>query len=182
MTKKEVDEFFKHLNGRYPKFEFKPEIIEFWGNKLLLYDSYDVQKNLESLMYDERYQNSPPQLEIILKNLPKALEKTNFASLKFSCKHCKRSFLTIEDVHEHEDRCNAIRYIARQYKRLNLGEFDNSKKRELYNMQEEAFDQKYKKLLRRVQEFTNDELEKIRIEFIFNVPTANTARKFVGDL
>ena len=46
-------------------------------------------------------------------------------------------------------------------------------------MPEDEFDEKYKIILRKVQSLTTDEMEKRRIEYIFNPPNQEEAKDFL---
>ena len=129
-------------------------------------------------MSDERYSYQPPFLEVIVKGLTKKQNKLDFSELTYFCMFCKRPFNDRNELEEHQDRCRSIKYIISQYKRFNLGEIDNNKKRELYELPEEEFDRQYKIILKYVMQHTNDESEKTRIGFIFNPPTPEQARAY----
>lgn len=179
MNKKEVKDLFAYLSASYKDYVFKPELIEYWEQELSQYDYEDIKNRLKELMSEERYAYQPPLLEAITKGLIKKHNKVDFSQLTYFCMFCRRPFNDRKEFEEHQDRCRSIKYIERQYKRFNWGEVKD--KVEMYNMSEEEFDTKYKIILRKVQSLTTDEMEKQGIEFIFNPPSQEQARKFLNE-
>ena len=179
MNSEQIKELIKYLKNSYPNYEFKNEMIEYWEQELSQYEYEDIKNKLKELMGEERYSYQPPLLEAITRGITKKHNKVDFNELVYFCRICRRPFNSKEELDLHEDRCRSIRYIEKQYKRFNWGEVKN--KAEMYNMSEEEFDKKYKIILRKVQNATNDELEKTRIEFIFNPPSQEQARKFLNE-
>lgn len=179
MNSEQIKELIKYLKNSYPNYEFKNEMIDYWINELSRYDYEDIKNKLKELMSEERYAYQPPLLEAITKGITKKHNKVDFSQLTYFCRFCRRPFNDKNELDLHEDRCSSIRYIESQYKRFNWGEVKD--KAEMYNMSEEEFDTKYKKILRLVQQNTKDEMEKTRIEFIFNPPSQEQARKFLNE-
>ena len=181
MDKKEVKELFNYLEQNYSNFEYDKSKFDYWFNELQQYDNDDVRERLKDLMSDERYNYQPPFLETIVKGLTKKSGKLDFSQLVYYCKFCRRGFNDRKELDNHEDRCRSIKYIERQYKRFNLEKIDNAKKRELYELSEEEFDRQYKLILKYVMQQTTDESEKTRISFIFNPPSQEQAKAFLGN-
>lgn len=179
MNREETRTLLNFLEMSYSGFSVTKEKLDFWHEELQQYDLDDVKRRLNELMSNERYAFVPPLLDIIKSGLTKKKDKVDFSQQIYSCKHCRKMFNDLDETHLHEDRCSAIKYIERQYKRFNLGAIDNSRKYELYNMSEKEFDEKYKKILKYVQEHTNQEYEKALIENIFNPPSMEAAKNFL---
>lgn len=178
MTQIELDEFFRKVSIGYPKYDIS-SASELWSNVLSQYDAKEVNEMFEFYASKESYKDTVPQVYTIVKNLTKISDKVDFSKQTYFCKHCRKAFNDINQTHEHEDRCSAIKYIERQYKRFNLGNIDNKKKAELYNMPESEFDESYKKILKYVQQNTIQEYEKQLIENIFKPPNMEMAINFL---
>lgn len=179
MNSEQIKELILYLKNSYPSYDFKKELIDYWKQELSQYDYEDIKNRLKELMSEERYSYQPPFLEAITKGITKKHNKVDFTKLTYFCKICRRPFNDKNELDLHEDRCRSIRYIESQYKRFNWGEVKD--KVEMYNMSEEEFNTKYKKILRLVQQNTNDEMEKTRIEFIFNPPSQEKAKEFLNN-
>lgn len=175
MTKDELKIIMQHLANSYRDFKLDESNINWWYEELKDYNFNDVRNRIKEIMSEDRYQ--APTLEYIMRTLIKEENKLNWDEMVYFCSVCKKGFNDTKKLEEHEDRCRSVRYIERQIKRFRWG---NVNKRELYAMSEEEFDERYKILLRKVQERTNDELEKQRIEFIFNPPKPEVAKEFIG--
>ncbi len=178
MNKTDIDLLFKFLEASYPKHEFKEDFYDYWSLELTQYSCEDVKAKLRLLMEDEKYYNRPPQLEVILKGLPKIREKIDYKKVKTYCKFCRKPLIDIEEAHEHEDRCRSINYIESKYKEYGWN-FDKSTKAKMYKMSDEEFDEKYNSFLKKIESLTTNEYEKKLINFIFNPPGLEEAKKFL---
>ena len=177
MVKQEIDNVFDYLINSYGKtFEINDSIYEYWSKELSQYEYLDIMERLKTLMGEERYSAKPPLLQAIIRGITKTSDKINFNELVYYCQFCHRPYNNYEQMVEHEDRCRSIRYIERQYKRFNFGTVD---KKELYNLSQEEFDERYKKLLKIVLEKSTNENEKQIIRNIFNPPNEQQARIFL---
>lgn len=177
MNKEEVTELLEFLEINYPSFEIKEGMVNAWLNELQMYSCDEVKKSLAKLMSDDYYQKTPPLVNMIVKGLTKVNEKVDYSKIVYFCPICNRHFNDKKLLDEHFDRCSSVRYIIQQYKRFDLGNVD---KRTLYEMPKEEFDERYKKLLKKVQELTTNENEKKIIDFIFNPPRNEMAKKFLA--
>ena len=179
MVKHEIDEIFDYLVNSYGKgFEINDSIYQYWSKELSQYEKLDIMERLKTLMSEERYSMKAPLLEAIVKGITKTSDKINFNELVYYCQFCHRGYNNYEQMVEHEDRCRSIRYIERQYKRFNFGTVN---KKELYNLPQEEFDTRYKKLLKLVLERTTNEREKQIIKNIFNPPIEQKAKAFLNN-
>ena len=179
MTRLEVDKLLNTVDLNYKNY-FKGPINEFsdyWYEYLYQYDFIEVEKKLRDCMSMDQFQYQPPTLEYLIKDLVKIQDKVDFNKTFIYCQFCNRIFNSIETLHKHEDRCRSVRYIVRQYKKYFNREVN---KRELYEMSDEDFDEKYDKLLRFIEQHTTDEKEKKVIGFIFKVPSKEDARKVIN--
>lgn len=181
MNKEQIKEIIMYIKNSYSNYEFKKEMIEYWEQELSQYEYEDINNRLKELMSEERYAYQPPLLEAITKGITKKHNKVDFSQLTYFCRFCGRPFNDKNELDLHEDRCSSIRYIKSQYKRFRWPELSGTQIKEMYEMSEEEFDTKYKIILRKVQNLTNDEMEKQRIEFIFNPPSQEQARKFLNE-
>lgn len=179
MNNEQVKEIILYLKNSYSNYDFKKELVDYWKQELSQYDYEDVKNKLKELMSEDRYAYQPPLLEALTRGITKKHNKVDFNELVYFCMFCRRPFNDRNEFEEHQDRCRSIKYIERQYKRFNWGEVRN--KAEMYNMSEEEFDEKYKIILRKVQNATTDEMEKRRIEFIFNPPSQEKAKEFLNN-
>lgn len=179
MSQVELDEFFQKLAICYPKFDVA-NAIDMWSEVLCQYSAAEVNEMFEFYASRESYKDIVPQVYTIVKNLTRISDKVDFKKQIIPCKYCRKYFNDIEKLHTHEDRCSAIAYLERQYKKLNLGIIDNAKKAELYNMQENEFNEKYKKTLRYIQQLITSEYEKQLIENVFEPPNVVEAKAFLN--
>lgn len=179
MDKNKALDILNYLADNYKDFKLTEDKVNYWCQELSQYDYEDINNRLKELMSEERYSYQPPFLEAIIKGITKKHNKVDFTKLTYFCKICRRPFNDKNELDLHEDRCRSIRYIESQYKRFNWGEVKD--KAEMYNMSEEEFNEKYKIILKKVQNLTTDEMEKTRIEFIFNPPSQETAMKFLNN-
>ena len=178
MTKLEVDELVNLLDMSYRSFVKDPVgMSNLYLKMLYQYDCEDVMKKLQECMAMEQFQFQPPTLDYLVKDLTRNKDKVDFNKTLIYCQFCNRMFNSIETLHKHEDRCRSVRYIARQYKKYLNREVN---KRELYEMSDEEFDEKYDKLLKFIEMRSTDEREKEIISFIFKVPTKEVAKKFIN--
>lgn len=178
MTETEVKNLLRFLAMEYSSFNVIDDKVKYWYNELQQYDTRDVKSRLKELMANEKYALVPPVLEVIISGLTKKQNKVNFKKMVYFCKFCNRAFNVRYELDKHEDRCRSIKYILRQYENYNLGEID---KKTLYNMTDEEFDERYNKLLQVIKNKTTDEGEKRLIEFIFNPPSWEKAKQFLGN-
>ena len=178
MTKLEVDELVNLIDISYRGFVKDPVgMSNLYLKTLYQYDCEDVIKKLKNCMAMEQFQFQPPTIDYLIRDLTKNQDKVDFNKTFIYCQFCKRIFNSIEVLHKHEDRCRSVRYIVRQYKKYLNREVN---KRELYEMSDEDFDEKYDKLLRFIEQHTTDEKEKKVIGFIFKVPSKEDARKVIN--
>lgn len=177
MTEDEVKELLRHLALSYSSFTIVEEKVITWHEELSLYDAKDVWNRLKKLMTYREYSLSAPTLETLIAGLTKKSLKVDFNRITYFCKRCRRAFNDRNKLLEHEERCNSINYIERQYKRFNLGTID---KKELYNLPFDEFNFKYEKLLKKVQEISDREDEKRLIDYIFSPPSEKEAKDFLG--
>lgn len=178
MNKKQVIEILEFLKISYSNFGGIEDKLPYWEEELKYYSYEDVKRRIKELMELKEFSTNAPTLTRIIGPLTKTGEKMENNDVTYFCQFCKRSFNDYDEMEIHQDRCRSVQYILRQYKRFKLGDID---KRFLYNLNDEEFDIRYKKLLRLVQEHTNDPREKQRIEFIFNPPGQEEAKKFLSE-
>ena len=180
MNKSQALEILNYLDDNYKDFELTEEKINYWCEQLSQYDYEDISNRLKELMSEERYSYQPPFLEAITRGITKKYNKVDFSKLVYFCRICKKAFNDKEELDIHEDRCSSIKYIKNQYKRFHWPSLTGTQIRDMYNMSEEEFDEKYKIILKKVQSLTTDEMEKTRIEFIFNPPSQEKAKEFLN--
>ena len=165
------------IDNNYPNQIKNAEVtVDSWFEILQQYDPDEVLQELKTIMADSRYQMKMPTCYYLVKNLKPIKDKINWNETVFYCDVCNKAFNNLEVQKKHRERCSSIRYIASQYKKWFYKEVD---KKELYNMPSEEFDKKYNELLKFLMNKTTDEKEKTRINFIFNVPTPETAKEFL---
>lgn len=177
MSKDEILEMLDYLASSYTNFSDVDGKFRYWNQTLSQYNGDDVWNRLRELMKENTFSLSAPTLDMITRGLTKIADKVDFTQQTYFCMFCRKAFNDYDMMVEHEDRCRSIRYIERQYKRFELGEVN---KRELYQMPQGEFDEKYKKLLRLVQARTTNENEKNLIDCIFNPPKEKTSREILG--
>ena len=177
MEKKKVIDVLDYLGMNYSTFGDTKSKFEMW-NKILKDYSYDeVMDRINELMARKEFLTVCPTLTVIVSPLTKIKDKQTFEGALFMCQFCGRAFESKEEMEIHEDRCRSIRYIEKQYKRFKLGVID---KKILFDMQEDEFQERYKKLLKFVYEHTGNDYEKQIIENIFNPPTPEKAKEVLN--
>lgn len=183
MEKSEVRQLINDINSVYNgKFlknkskEEKIEMINTWSELLIKYNYQEVRDNLEIYAKNDNY-NNPPQLYLLIKDLTPNKDKYSETKGTYYCQICNKRFSTYEDAKVHEDRCRSINYVIAQMRKWFHKEVTRA---ELWKLSNEEFDAKYNKLLHHIYKHTTDEREKMRIGFIFNPPSYNDAKKFLG--
>ena len=180
MSREELTKILNELEITYKSFEASRDLEKKWYEVAHCFSYEDVKRNLEVAESDRQFQYSPPTIYYLIQGLTPVSEKVNFKECTVFCRFCKRG-LSQSKISEHEDRCRSIHYIKRQYKKWYKIELDKNKIRELYQMGEEEFSEKYDKLLHYIYENTLDEKEKTIIGFIFDLPNPVVANKFLGN-
>lgn len=181
MNREEVKNIMSYLVDNYKNnFEITQSKKEYWCQELSQYDNEDITNRVKQLMSEDKYAYQPPLLEAITRGVTKKHNKVNFDELVYYCLFCKRPFNNKNELDKHEDRCSSVKYIQKQYKRFSWPKLTGTQIKEMYEMPEEEFDEKYRVILRKIQKLTNDESEKRRIEYIFNPPTQEEAKKFLN--
>lgn len=178
MNKQEVIELLRYLEMSYTNFGDVQSKVPYWCQDLQYYSYDDVKNRLDELMQMKEFATNSPTLSRIVGPLTKIKDKVMNSDLIYFCPICKRSFENYDEMQIHQDKCRSVQYIIKQYRRFGLGEVD---KKYLYQLSEEEFDIRYKKLLKLVQERTTDEREKKVIGFIFNPPKEEEATKFINE-
>lgn len=177
MEKRKVINVLEYLGSNYTTFGDLTTKLEIWNQVLKDYNYDEVIARINDLMIRKEFSTTCPTLMTIVGPLTKSEEKMVLDGKMFECQFCRRIFNSQEDMITHEDRCRSVRYIERQYKRFSLGNID---KKDLYNMSDDVFQDKYLKLLRLIQKKTNNELEKTLIENCFNAPSPDKAKAIIG--
>lgn len=179
MNKQEIDMFFQKLALNYPKETFSDDLVKEWSSVLSEYDYADVNENLDILLADKVFLYVPPKLMTIVSGLIKKFNKVDFNKIVYFCQFCKRPFNSIEEMHVHEDRCSAIRYIEKKSKKYNW-DFNNQRKAQLYKMTDSEFDKFYNNFLKTIQKTSDSKFEKAMIENILNPPRIRESKKFLN--
>lgn len=177
MSKSELAELLSTLEMSYPFFEVTEEKEQAWFEILHYFSYEDVKRNLDIAMGEDRFQKDPPQASYLIQGLIPISKKMDFENRVVFCQICKRA-INHDEEKKHLDRCRSIRYITKQYKKYSGKELN---KRTLWEMSQEEFDNKYNELLRFNQKHTTDERERMRIEFIFNPPEREVAKRFINN-
>lgn len=179
MSREEVLDLLDTIAVSYKNFVQDTDLLlKTWEEILCQYDTEEVKQELRKCMSEDQFQYQPPTVYYLVRNLRKICEKVDYTKQVVYCHLCKRPFNDDEQLKMHIDRCLSVRYILRQYKRFNISK--QLSKRDLYEMNQEEFDKKYEELLKWIQKNTTDVREKARIEFIFNPPRAEVAKKYLN--
>lgn len=178
MNREEVLDLFEFLNMNYPTFESSPEKINVWLKELQMYDIADVKRNLKELMAEDLYSKTPPLLSRIIRGLTPKGEKLDFNKTVIYCPRCHKGFNSHEEEDEHFSRCSSVDYVIRETRKWFKKELT---RKELFDMPDEEFQDRYKKLLWWIHDHTEDERERARIEFIFNPPSREKAKAFIAE-
>ena len=173
MDKNEVTELMNYILSIYPTtFKFDDETVRYWFNELQQYDLEDVKTSLKPLMKKE----FPPKLVDITSGLRRKYEKTDWSKVQTLCQICHKP-LSLEEYEEHYDRCLNIEFIIKKAKKWAN---KNLTRKELWALSDEAFEKKNNEILHYIYDHTQDESEKTRIGFIFNPPSKERAKSFLG--
>ncbi len=176
MTEQETLELLEFIETNYTGFEIKEGMLKAWHEVLQQYDSGEVKENLKKYMGYEEFQYSPPKVYLLVKGLQKQCDKVDFSQEVFLCRNCRRPFNSFEEMERHYDKCLDVDYIIKETKKWGGKELT---RKELFQMPDEEFQDKYDKMLKFIAEHTNNESEKTRISFIFNPPSRETAKRFL---
>lgn len=176
MIREEVIDLLEFISLNYQNFKFDERLVDNWFNDLQQYDLRDVKENLKSFMADEKYQHEPPKLSLLTRGLIKKHEKVDWTKVETFCQRCHKP-LSISEYEDHIDRCSSIDYVIRETKKWFSKELT---RKELFAMPEQEFNERYNKLLHYIHDHTQDESEKKIIGFIFNPPSKERVRNFLG--
>lgn len=177
MKQEEVIDLLEFININYPDFKVNDKVTKMWFDELQQYDIEDVKDNLKSFMSNEYYQKEPPKLALLTKDLVKKYEKVNWNKVETLCFRCGKP-LSLEEYDAHFDRCSSIDYVIRETRKWFKKELT---RKELWQMPDDEFNERYNKLLRYIYEHTTDESEKKVIGFIFNPPKKEIAKSFLEE-
>lgn len=175
MTKKEINEILDYVELNYNDFNENMRIA--WAKKLIFYDKVLVLNALEKVMSDEFYQRKLPTLTYILKAIPKSEDIENFNKGKVLCDICKRPFESIDDMDRHYQRCCCISTIKREtkkYKGIDLNSYEIA---QLYQMNDEDFEEKYRKLAKFLIENSDLDWQKRVMDCYLNPPSPEKAKE-----
>lgn len=180
MTKEQVKELLNILNNNYNNFLNEnnyESILTTWLNELCQYDNDEVIERTKELLSKSEFQMKQPTLYHIVAPLTKVNDKVDFTKVVVYCDRCRRAFNKYEDLLQHQDKCSAIDYVIRETKKWFNKDIT---RRELFQMKDDEFEERYNKLLNYIMNHTTDEDEKKRISFIFNPPTQEEAIQFLN--
>lgn len=165
------------LKNNYNNFD-NDKIIA-WSKEFVKYNYDDVMYKLNQIMSDEYYQRSLPTLNYILKGIQKCSEIENFDKRRVLCDICKRPFNSVEEMDNHFQRCCCISTIKREAKKYLNKEYNDYEIRELYQMNDEEFDEKYKKFAKLLMEKSDLDWQKKVMECIINPPKPEKAKSII---
>ena len=175
MSRSEFLEIFEKVSANAVFFKADEVHEKVWYEVLCNFVYEDAMKNLEILLKDEKFRMNPNVYEVI-KGLTPIDKKVDFGKVVVYCPICKRAVNQSEEA-KHRERCQSIRYLVKQYKKWTGKDLA---KRSLWEMSEEKFQEKYDRFLHYILEHTEDKHEKMRIDFIFNPPRKEVAKRFLG--
>lgn len=163
------------LKNNYNNFD--NDKIVAWSKELVKYNYNDVMYKLNQIMCDEYYQKNLPTLNYILNGIQKCSDKEEFDKRKVLCDICRRPFENVEDMDKHYQRCCCISTIKREtkkYKGINLTDYEVA---QLYQMSDEDFEERYKKLAKFLIENSDLDWQKRIMECYLNPPSPERAKK-----
>lgn len=162
---------------KFYKLEVNKSLVNAWLSILKDYDGEEVNRELQKVISEERYQKDLPNPYFIVRNLTKNYDKVDYNKLVVYCSICRRP-VNQSEYEKHFSRCSSVEYIVDQYNRFGL-ELRRSVK-ELYEMSDDDFDRNYLLVLSYVKDHTNNESERQRIEFIFKNPSQVVAKRYLS--
>ena len=180
MNKEQVKEILTMLSNNYNNFLDEnnyESILTSWLNELCQYDYDEVLERTKELLSKSEFQMKQPTLYHRIAPLKKKNEQVDFTKMVFYCPRCKKAFNDEKIMDKHTDKCRSVDYVIRETKKWFKKEIT---RKELFQMDEKEFDERYNKLLKYIMEHTTDENEKTRISYIFNPPTEEEAKKFLS--
>lgn len=150
MQKLEVKELVDIITIHRPYFKSRlgdniyQELLTEWTRIMGPYDFEDIKNNLETFLKSESNYGKDPDAYQLIKGLLTTEDKKTNSLGRVSCRFCGRWFNRLE-IHNHEDRCRSVKYLDRMYRKLLNRQLLN--KKELYEMSDKEFDEKYIKSL-----------------------------------
>lgn len=173
MNKLEVKEVLDYLSYNYNTFNVTEGLFKMWLDELQQYDKNDVMDKIKKLIASGNYKMVAPQLVSITNGLTKTDKKIDWSKTVTFCPICNKAFqcddkLYSREYNEHRPKCQSIDYVIRQSKKWFNKEIT---RKELWDMPQVEFDERYNKLLHYIQDHTENETEKQVIGYIFNPPT-----------
>ena len=150
MQKLEVKELVDIITIHRPYFKSRlgdniyQELLTEWTRIMGPYDFEDIKNNLETFLKNENNYGKDPDAYQLIRGLLTTEDKKTNSLGRVSCQFCGRWFNRLE-IHNHEDRCRSVKYLDRMYRKLLNRQLLN--KKELYEMSDKEFDEKYIKTL-----------------------------------
>lgn len=185
MTRSEVVELVDLIQIHRPYFKtrlgekiYQNLVIE-WSRIMEPYDYEDIKKNLEDFLKDENNYGKEPDAYQLIRGLLTTEDKKEGNKGQVACQFCGR-FMSRLDIGSHEDRCRSIRYLKKLYDRYLNATFNISK--ELYEMNDKEFEQKYIAVLEKALPRVNDVTEKRGMTNVIETYYGRDPIYTVGDL
>ncbi len=175
MTKKDLNEILDYIELNYN--DFNDSMRNEWAKKMVFYDKKLVLEALEKIMSDEFYQRKLPTLTYILRGLPKADEIESFKNRRVLCDICRRPFENVEEMGKHYQRCCCVSTIKRETKKYKGVDLTDYEVAQLYQMSDEEFEERYKKLARFLIENSDLDWQKRIMECYLNPPSPEKAKE-----
>lgn len=156
MDKIEVLHFMQKIKAYYQNFAIEEYIVNEWHDRLKNYDVDDVYMKFEQHLKGE-YKNEIPKLHFITKYLKTTNEKINSKPSCVLCGKCKKQ-LNLSDYDQHISRHNSVEYLLKKSEKFNIAiGYDET---QLFNLDEETFNELYDAFVEELYEVETDELQK----------------------
>ena len=175
MTKNEVNEILDYVEINYG--DFTKEMRNSWAKELFFYDKLTILEALRKIMSDEFYQRKLPTLTYILRGLPKTNEIESFKNRRVLCDICRRPFANVEEMDKHYQRCCCVSTIKRETKKYKGVDLTDYEVAQLYQISDEDFEERYKKLAKFLIENSDLDWQKRIMECYLNPPSSEKAKE-----
>ena len=158
-------EIIEHINSSYNKqLKLDQNGLKMWQDELSKYDFDEVLDNFKRYAANDTY-GKIPTLYQLTTGLTQVASKLDYSKQIVYCPLCHKAMNTDEEM-KHRERCSSVRYIVRKVKEYGIPNCPSM--RDLYNMSQEEFDEKYDKVLKFIYKRTTNLTERMIIGKIFN--------------
>lgn len=166
MTTNEVQDFMQRIKAHYQEFIIDEFKFNEWYSELKEYQAEDINRKFEEHLKSETYGNYVPKINFLTKNLKKIGETGYDKNAIFvRCNTCNQ-VMSLSNYDNHIDKCKDIDYMMFLMEKYTDKKADRTK---LFDLEENVFKEKFKKMLEYAAQKESNEDEKKRLKEIYEL-------------